>query len=154
VRYDKRMTAVTEGEFVVFLIGMRINKWWKIHRWLPIVFQMTGMLKELYKAPELGLMHHEQWFGRTTMMVQYWESLDQLEAYAKNTTNTHLPAWQKFNRLIASNGDVGIWHETYLSGKGRYESVYVNMPAFGLGKAFKLVEAEGKYRSSEERLKA
>lgn len=29
-----RVTAQVEGDFVVFLIGMRINKVWKIHQWL------------------------------------------------------------------------------------------------------------------------
>ena len=32
----ERMTADVEGEFVVFLIGLRINKLWKIHKWLRI----------------------------------------------------------------------------------------------------------------------
>jgi hypothetical protein len=29
------MAAEMDGEFVVFLIGMRINKPWKLHKWLP-----------------------------------------------------------------------------------------------------------------------
>ena len=33
---------------VVFLIGMRINKWWKIHQWLPVFLAMPKMIKELY----------------------------------------------------------------------------------------------------------
>ena len=32
---DQRMTAEMDGEFVVFLIGLRISKPWKIHKWLP-----------------------------------------------------------------------------------------------------------------------
>ena len=28
----KRMTAEVEGEFVVFLIGMRVNAFWKLHK--------------------------------------------------------------------------------------------------------------------------
>jgi hypothetical protein len=32
----KRVTAQIEGDFVVFLIGMRINKPLKIHKWLPV----------------------------------------------------------------------------------------------------------------------
>jgi hypothetical protein len=32
----KRMTAEVDGEFVVFLIGVRINALWKIHKWLPV----------------------------------------------------------------------------------------------------------------------
>jgi hypothetical protein len=33
----QRMSAQVEGDFVVFLIGMRINKPWKLHKWLPVV---------------------------------------------------------------------------------------------------------------------
>jgi hypothetical protein len=29
----QRMSAQIEGNFVVFLIGMRINKPWKVHKW-------------------------------------------------------------------------------------------------------------------------
>jgi len=31
-----RMTADLDGEFVVLLIGMRINKPWKVHKWWPV----------------------------------------------------------------------------------------------------------------------
>ena len=30
---SSRMSAEMDGEFVVFLIGMRINKPWKLHKW-------------------------------------------------------------------------------------------------------------------------
>jgi hypothetical protein len=30
-----RYTAEIEGDFVVFLIGMRLNRPWKVHQWLP-----------------------------------------------------------------------------------------------------------------------
>jgi hypothetical protein len=29
---NQRMTVQLEGDFVVFLIGMRINRFWKIHK--------------------------------------------------------------------------------------------------------------------------
>ena len=32
-----RMTADIEGDFVVFLIGMRFNKPWKLHKWWAVV---------------------------------------------------------------------------------------------------------------------
>ena len=76
----ERMTAETNEEFVVFLIGMRINSWWKIHKWLPVFLVMPKMIIELYKKPELGFISHEQWFGRTTMMVQYWRSFEQSDS--------------------------------------------------------------------------
>ena len=36
----QRMAAEMEGDFVVFLIGMRINKLWKVHKWLPVFLAM------------------------------------------------------------------------------------------------------------------
>ena len=42
-----RLTAHLEGEFVVFLIGMRVNRLWKIHKWLPVILAMPRMIKEL-----------------------------------------------------------------------------------------------------------
>ena len=75
-------------------------------------------------------------------MVQYWESFEKLEAYARNRNASHLPAWQQFNKNVGSNGDVGIWHETYLIEKGNYECIYNNMPRFGLGKVGEFVEAK------------
>jgi hypothetical protein len=48
---DRRVTAQIEGDFVVFLIGMRINKPWKPHKWLLNLRTMPKMLKELEAAP-------------------------------------------------------------------------------------------------------
>ena len=44
---NRRMTVKLEGDFVVFLIGMRINKFWKIHQWLPVARAMPRMPDEL-----------------------------------------------------------------------------------------------------------
>src|SRR5450755_780756 len=43
----ERMSAKVDGDFVVFLIGMRVNKIWKVHKWLPVFLAMPKMLKEL-----------------------------------------------------------------------------------------------------------
>ena len=48
---DRRVTAHIQGDFVVFLIGMRINKLWKPHKWLPSLRTMPKILKELEAAP-------------------------------------------------------------------------------------------------------
>jgi hypothetical protein len=113
---------------------------------------MPRMLRELYQNPSLGFMSHEMWFSRTLILVQYWRSLDQLMAYASAREAEHLPAWQAFNRAVGTDGSVGIWHETYLAKAGAFESVYANMPPFGLGKVGALVEAKGPYRSAAQRL--
>ncbi len=151
---QRRITAQVDDDFVVFLIGMRINKWWKVHQWLPVATAMTGMIKELYNNPEMGLISHEQWFSRTTIMVQYWKSFEHLEEYAKSSNSKHLPAWSNFNKKIKSNGDVGIWHETYLLKPGNFESVDNNMPEFGLAKAMHAVPARGHLKTAKQRIQS
>ncbi len=41
----RRLTADVEGDFVVFMIGMRVNRPWKLHRWLPVFLAMPRMLR-------------------------------------------------------------------------------------------------------------
>lgn len=150
----ERLTARVDGEFVVFLIGMRVNSPLHVHKWLPVATAMPRMLRELYRNPNLGFLHAEMWFARTTIMVQYWRSMNQLLAYAKDRDAQHLPAWRAFNTAVGTNGAVGIWHETYAVAPGAYENVYVNMPPFGLGKAGSLEPATGNRQSAAERLNA
>jgi hypothetical protein len=103
------MTAVIEGEFVVFLIGMRINRLWKVHKWLPVFRAMPRMLRELSARPDSGLLGFRVHNGlREHMVVQYWRSFEHLERYARDPGRDHLPAWVAFNRSVGSNGDVGI----------------------------------------------
>jgi hypothetical protein len=149
---QERVTATLEGDFVVFLIGMRINKPLLVHKWFPVARAMPRMLRELSRRPDLGFLHSEIWFSRTILLVQYWRSMEQLLAYAKNKEAEHLPAWRSFNRAVGTDGSVGIWHETYQVSAGGYESVYVNMPPFGLGKAGLLQPATGGRQSASGRL--
>jgi Monooxygenase af470-like len=150
----ERVTASLEGDFVVFLIGMRINKPLMVHKWLPVASAMPRMIRELSRQPELGFIHAEMWFARTIILVQYWRSMEQLLAYARNHEARHLPAWQAFNKAVGTDGSVGIWHETYAVSPGSYENIYVNMPPFGLGRTGTLQAAEGERRSAEGRLLA
>jgi len=147
----ERTTAKIEGDFVVFLIGMRINKLWKVQKWLPVARAMPKMLKELEAAPaEVGFLGHTS-FGLS--MVQYWRSFDHLEGYAKARDHLHLPAWQRFNKAVGqARGDVGIWHETYGIRAGSYETIYSGMPPFGLGKAGRLVPASGSRETARMRM--
>ena len=149
----ERMTARIDGEIVVFLIGMRINRLWKVHKWLPVARAMSRMLAALAAAPGHGFLGAEQWFGNPTIMLQYWRSFEQLERYAKNRSAQHLPAWAAFNRAVGSGGDVGIWHETYRVGPGDYECIYNNMPLFGLAKATARVPASGRFESAGGRMR-
>jgi hypothetical protein len=148
----ERLTAEIDGEVVVFLIGMRVNRLWKVHRWLPVARAMGRMLREIQADPSSGFLGVEQWFGNPSVMVQYWRSFDALERYATDKARAHLSAWAAFNRAVGSNGDVGIWHVTDRVRRGDYECVYNNMPLFGLAKATRAVPATGRRESAPGRM--
>ena len=119
-----RYAARTDEPFVVFLIGMRVNKLLALRSWTRVASAMGPMLAELKRNPDLGLLHFEtslNWRG--VVIVQYWRSFEQLHSYAHAKDAAHLPAWAEFNRRIGGNGVVGIWHETYTVGPGQFESI-------------------------------
>lgn len=128
-----------EGDLVVFLIGMRFNKPWRIDAWLPAFLAMPRMLAELSKDPTSGLLGHRLTIGPGgPVVIQYWESTDKLYAYAADQSGQHRPAWGEFNRRVRRvPGAVGIWHETYVI--DRAESIYVDMPVVGLAAATEVV---------------
>ncbi|MCL4187481.1 MAG: DUF4188 domain-containing protein [Rhodobacteraceae bacterium] len=145
-------TARIEGDFVVFIIGMRINRPWKPWQWLPVFMAMPAMIRELERAgPDSGFLGHSGL--RPRIMVQYWRSFDHLEAYARAKDARHWPAWVAFNRRIRGRrGDVGIWHETYLVRAGQYEAIYSGMPPFGLAAAAGLVRLGAGVPAARERI--
>jgi hypothetical protein len=150
-----RWTAELEGSFVVFVIGMRINRLLALNKWLPVVRAMPAMLEELKRQPELGLLGAETfvtWRGLNTL--QYWRSFEHLHAYAHARDKAHLPAWAAFNRAVGSDGSVGIYHETYEVQAGRYECVHANMPRWGLTRVGAHMEAVGRRNSARERMRA
>ncbi len=149
-----RFAAVLEGDFVVFIIGARINRLWAVNKWLPVTQAMPRMLRELAAQPELGLLHAEPFLGSgpTVSTVQYWRSYEQLHAYAHARDKAHLPAWAAFQKAARNNTAVGIYHESYLVAADRYETIYADMPAFGLGKAGELLPAVGSMSRANARL--
>lgn len=150
-----RMTAEVDGDLAVLLIGMRINRWWKVHKWLPVFLAMPRMLRTLFPRPELGLLHAQVWFGpRGPMVVQYWRSVEQLDAFARDPSLPHHPSWRAFNRAVGGSGDVGIWHESYRIRAGDWESVYVNMPRFGAARAGGHLPAAARGQTAAQRRRA
>ncbi|HEX3571876.1 MAG TPA: DUF4188 domain-containing protein [Acidobacteriaceae bacterium] len=151
--HSGRFTAQIEGDFVVFLIGMRVNRLLLVHKWLPVAVAMPPMIKELMRQPELGLLHAQLFFSdRTLLTVQYWRSFEQLHAYAHARDKKHLPAWADFNRKVGNNGSVGVFHETYQVKAGHYECVYVNTPRMGLALAGEMLPAVGRLESAMSRM--
>lgn len=148
-----RYTAKIDEPFVVFMIGMRINRPLAVRKWLPTFRAMGPMLKELYQHPEKGFLGAEYFLYRWgPAVLQYWRSFEDLERFARNPDDPHLPAWQRFNRTVGSDGSVGIWHETYIVERANYEAIYSNMPPFGLAKATEHVRAIGGRETARRRL--
>jgi hypothetical protein len=153
VVFRGRHTAQIEGPFVVFIIGMRINKLWAVHKWLPVARAMPTMVKHLEEHRELGLLHVQPFvYWRGAALVQYWRSFEQLERFARDPSASHLDAWKRFNRAVGADGSVGIWHETYLVPAGQYECLYGNMPRTGLALAGTHVPATGARETAKRRL--
>ena len=148
-----RYTAETSEPFVVFLIGMRINKIFALNKWLPTAMAMKPMLETLYKHPEKGFLGGETFlYSRGVGLIQYWRSFEDLERFARSPEEPHLSAWQRFNRVVGADGSVGIWHETYLINPGNYEAIYGNMPIFGLAAATKHVPMTGRKETARQRV--
>lgn len=151
--FPGRYTAQIEGPFVVFIIGMRVNKLWAVHKWWPVARAMPPMISGLLADRELGLLHVQPFvYWRGVALVQYWRSFEQLERFAREPSLTHLEAWKRFNRAVGADGSVGIWHETYLVPAGQHECVYGNMPAFGLAAAGVHLPAVGAKETAKRRL--
>lgn len=148
-----RRTAEIDGDFVVFIIGMRLNAIWKVHRWFPVFVAMPRMLRELQKDRDTGLLGSRIMVGgRTITLIQYWRGFDELEAFAKDPHDLHRPAWRAFNRRIGTTGDVGIFHETFRVGPGQHESIYANMPVMGLAAAGRSVVVGARRDTARDRI--
>jgi hypothetical protein len=134
----RRMTVEIEGDFVVFLIGARLQLRHPLRSFNDLGGRrgMKHMLDYLAARPEKGLLAYEM--GLPTI-VQYWRSFDRLEAFAKDKDDPHLEVWRRYWRRVGKSDRTGIWHETFLVRAGEYEAIYGNMPPRGLGKAGRLM---------------
>lgn len=150
-----RFTAAHQGAVVVFMIGMRINHFHKVGKWLPVFRAMGPMLGELYSNPESGFLGSEFLLRnlRTVVLMQYWRDFDSLETYARDRDQKHWPAWTAFNKAVGNDGTVGIFHETYVVPAGGHETIYGNMVPFGLGKVSGVVPATGSRSEARSRMK-
>lgn len=129
-----RQRARIDGDFVVFLIGARLQLRHPIRSFGDLGGRrgMRHMLTHLTEHPEKGLLGFEMGFPT---IVQYWRSFDHLEAFARDQDDPHSVAWRPYWKRVGQDNRTGIWHETYLVRADEYEAIYANMPPFGLGKA-------------------
>lgn len=145
-----RFGAEIDGDFVVLLIGARLNKPWLLPRIALDLggrrHNMRAMLDDLVAHPEKGLLGYRT-MGLT--VIQYWRSFEHLEAFARDPGDLHRPAWLNWYRRDPQ-GRTGIWHETFLVRAGEYEAIYSDVPEEGLAAAGRAVPLAG---SSSARLR-
>lgn len=100
----RRVTAAAEGDVVVFLIGMRINRWRAVRHWLPALTAMPRMLKELTQDSDSGLLGHRSLSGgpRVFTVAQYWESREKLLAYASDQAGSIAPRGRRSTAVCAA----------------------------------------------------
>ena len=136
VRHGKHVGENAEP-IVVFLVGVRINNWWKARYWVPLLLSMPAMLRELRTAPDGGLLGYRLLIGpgpRQAMLVQYWRETTELRAFARQDAGPHRSAQRRFWRNYADcGGVVGVWHEMFSIEAGAHHSMYGNMPPTGIG---------------------
>ncbi len=147
-----RLTVDNNNDIVVFLIGARVNKWWLLPLSIPVLSKMRNMLMELIADPQSGLLGIQP-LGLSGM-VQYWRSVEDLNRYANDKQKTHRPAWVLYMKKLFKNVSAGIWHETFVVKAGSYESIYTNMPSFGMGTFKELISPAGKTNTALGRLNA
>lgn len=58
--HTEKMMATPQGDFVLFLIGMRFNQPWKVHHWLPVVLAKG---RRASAVGRLGRQDDETWHG-------------------------------------------------------------------------------------------
>lgn len=79
-----RFTAEIDEPFVVFMIGMRINKLFAFSKWIPTARAMSPMLRSLNQNPEKGFLGGETFvYWRGVGLIQYWRSFEDLERFAR-----------------------------------------------------------------------
>ncbi|WP_222272743.1 DUF4188 domain-containing protein [Modestobacter marinus] len=142
-----RFSAEIEGDFVMFLIGARLNSPLRVLQSFVDLGGRRGMpamLDALMADPGKGLLGYRMGFPT---IVQYWRSFEHLERFARDPGDLHRPAWLNWYRR-APQGRTGIWHETYLVRAGEYEAVYDSVPVAGLADAGRAVPLD---RSSSAR---
>lgn len=155
---EQKAAAERNGEFVVFHIGLRINAFWKLHRWLPLFLIAPRMVRELIVDPESGLLESRTVVGpgiRNIGFVQYWDSFEALREYAHDSDRLHFPAWHDYYEDgTKEDAAIGIWHETYIVDSDEYETVYNNMPPHGLAASdgTEIVPASGRRNTAAGRL--
>ncbi|KAL8797442.1 MAG: hypothetical protein Q9195_000258 [Heterodermia aff. obscurata] len=68
----------------------------------------------------------------SALHVSYWQSIEQLHAFAQSPA--HREGWAWWDEYRKQHNEVGIYHETYFSPANHWETIYENCMPIGLGR--------------------
>lgn len=140
-RFGNRAAA---QPLVVFHLGARINHPLGLlapgARELGDHFQaMVESLNE--RREEYGMLSITNWRGQerhtnnVIMIIAYFRSVDDLNRFAHD--EVHRKGWDWYHRFVRETGyrHLGLFHETFVSRAGDYETIYVDVAPTLLGEA-------------------
>lgn len=144
----ERLVADIEGDVVVYINGMRLNKLRAIPQWILAGRKLAKMFERLEADPDSGFLGYQPAFMglRTGAAIQYWRSLEDLKRFAHDRDDLHVPAWKWYNERVDAGGGVGFWAELYIVENDNYETFYRNIQPVGLGAVGGLRPDEGRDR--------
>ena len=135
--FTGRYTADVDGDFVVFLIGMRFNKPWNVRGWWHTFTSMRPMLKELEAHPRarpaLRAAGLDRRPGRGPVLALV-RAARPLRAQ-RRTTSTSRALEEVEHRRHGRPARSASGTRPTRSRAGEYEVIYGNMPRLGLARA-------------------
>jgi hypothetical protein len=128
-----------KGSVVVFHLGIQYNH--PLGLFAPHVLEISNRflaLQEdiLRRKDELGLLAVEKWRGserssNNTILIKYFfKDVESIHKFALEPL--HKETWAYYNKH--NPGHVGVFHETFITKDGGYESMYVNCHPTLLGR--------------------
>lgn len=144
---ERKVADIGDG-LVIYINGMRLNKFRAIPQWIMAGRKLAKMFDRLEADPDSGFLGYQPAFMglRSGAAIQYWRSLEDLKRFAHHGDDLHVPAWKWYNEEVDAGGGVGFWAELYVVEEGHYETFYRNMPPIGLGANVGLLPAEAHER--------
>lgn len=143
---------------VVFHLGVRYN-----HPLGPlspggkdIGDYFTAMVKALeQRRDEFGMLHLSRWqagergSNNTLMIIAYFRDVAGLNEFAHD--KVHRDGWDWYLRFAKKEGNshIGIFHETFVTRPGDYETIYVDCPPTLLGAANVRINADDSEKATK-----
>lgn len=134
--FPGRYTAEFKDTIIVFVIGMRVNRLFALHKWLLPTFNTLRLWIHVKTNPPKGYLYGYLYlYCRGIGMMQYWHDFTALETFSHDKNQPHYKAWSQLALQTESDKTFGYWHETYEINPNRTEAIYGSMPRFGLAAA-------------------